>query len=486
LANYNQITALQYDRGNLSTMRLTDPESWGQNGYDKIITTDDKIKALRLSAQKDLEGLFSKVDFGVNFSQRDKTKGATEAFVRLSNRSGDNPGASLPAGASSLALPGTGLTTISFEPAAALGAYRFDANVNGDILRKGWTVNEDVKTLFVKGDIDSKLFGLNVRGNIGVQLIDTDQSSTAPVVDNTNQGTFTTRTAGKGYTDFLPAMNLTFDLGQDQVVRAGLGKQMARPRMDQLSAFSRSEVNTDRKWSGSGGNPKLDPFRATSLDVSYEKYFGNKGYVSVAGFYKDLKSYIFDFTNKSYDFTGFPNLSGRIPISNIGEFSQPVNGKGGTVSGVELAASIPLNMLSKGLDGFGLIASVSDTQSKIKPFGDSDTRPLPGLSKNVATVTAYYEKSGFSARVAARHRTKFIAEIEGFGADRDYKSAAAETVTDLQIGYEFQSGIAKGLNILLQVNNLTNEPYREVDSKGSQTKLDTYGRTTLLGVSYKF
>jgi iron complex outermembrane receptor protein len=143
-------------------------------------------------------------------------------------------------------------------------------------------------------------------------------------------------------------------------------------------------------------------------------------------------------------------------------------------------------MLSKGLDGFGLIASVSDTQSKIKPFGDSDTRPLPGLSKNVATVTAYYEKSGFSARVAARHRTKFIAEIEGFGADRDYKSAAAETVTDLQIGYEFQSGIAKGLNILLQVNNLTNEPYREVDSKGSQTKLDTYGRTTLLGVSYKF
>jgi iron complex outermembrane receptor protein len=486
VANYNQITALQYDRSNLSTMRLTDPESWGQNGYDKIITTDDKIKALRLSAQKDLEGLFSKVDFGVNLTQRDKTKGATEAFVRLTNRGSDNPGTALPSGATSLGLPGTGLTTVSFDPAAALAAYRFDPNVNGDILRKGWTVNEDVKTLFIKGDIDSKLFGLNVRGNLGLQVIDTDQKSTAPVVDNTNQGVFTTRTAGKSYTDFLPAMNLTFDLGQDQVVRAGLGKQMARPRMDQLSAFSRSEVNNDRKWSGSGGNPKLDPFRATALDVSYEKYFGNKGYVSVAGFYKDLKSYIFDFTNKSYDFTGFPNLSGRVPISNIGEFSQPVNGKGGTVSGVELAASLPLGMLSKGLDGFGLIASVSDTQSKIRPFGDSDTRPLPGLSKNVATVTAYYEKSGFSARVAARHRTKFIAEIEGFGADREYKFAAAETVTDLQLGYEFQRGIAKGLSILLQVNNLTNEPYREVDSNGTQTKLDTYGRTTLLGVSYKF
>lgn len=486
LANYNQITALQYDRSNLSTMRLTDPESWGQNGYDKIITTDDKIKALRLAAQRDLDGLFSRVHFGANVSQRDKSKTATEAFVRLTGRGSDNPGGALPSGSTGLALPGTGLTTIAFDPAAALASYRFDANVNGDILRKGWTVNEDVKTYFVKGDIDSKLFGLNVRGNAGVQLIDTTQSSTAPVVDNTNQSQYTTRTSSKSYTDFLPAINLIFDVGQDQVVRTGFGKQMARPRMDQLSAFSRSEVNNDRKWSGSGGNTQLDPFRATALDVSYERYFGNKGYVSVAGYYKDLKSYIFDFTNKSFNFAGFPNLSGRVPVSNTGEFTQPVNGKGGNISGIELAASVPLNMLAKGLDGFGVIASVSDTQSKIKPFGDSDTRPLPGLSKSVATLTAYYEKSGFSSRVAARHRSKFIAEIEGFGAERTYKYAAAETVTDLQFGYEIQSGIAKGLNILLQVNNLTNEPYRELDGNGTQTKLDTYGRTTLLGVSYKF
>ena len=35
VANYNQITALQYDHGNPAIIRLTDPESWGQNGYDK-------------------------------------------------------------------------------------------------------------------------------------------------------------------------------------------------------------------------------------------------------------------------------------------------------------------------------------------------------------------------------------------------------------------------------------------------------------------
>jgi iron complex outermembrane receptor protein len=493
IANYNQITGLQYDRSNLTNMRLTDPESWGQNGYDKIIATEDKVKAVRLSAQRDLEGLFAKVDFGVNYTQRDKEKGATEAFLRLTNRqdlgqgfNANNTALPLPAGTTSLAIPGTGLTTIAFNPADALSSYRFDPNVNGDILRKGWTVNEKVTTLFAKADVDTEFMGVPVRGNVGVQIVGTDQSSTAPVVDNTNQGQFTFRTAGKKYTDFLPTANLIFDLRGDQIVRLGVGRQMARARMDQLSAFSRSEVNTSFEWAGSGGNPKLDPFRATAIDVSYEKYFGTRGYVAGAVFYKKLSSYIFDLTNPNFDFTGFPNLSGRTPISNIGDFTQPVNGKGGDISGVELAASVPLNLLTPVLDGFGVQASVSITDSKIKPFGDADTRPLPGLSKDVATFTAYYEKYGFSARVATRYRDKFIAEIEGFGADREYRFAKPETVTDLQLGYEVQSGPVKGLNFLLQVNNLTDEPYTEVDSAGSVLKQDKYGKTYLFGVTYKF
>ena len=148
---------------------------------------------------------------------------------------------------------------------------------------------------------------------------------------------------------------------------------------------------------------------------------------------------------------------------------------------------MPLNLLFKPLDGFGIQASYSDTQSAIKPFGDGDVRPLPGLSRKVQTLTAYYENSGFSIRVANRKRSAFIAEIEGFGADREYKYARPETITDLQLGYEIQSGVAKGLNFLVQVNNLNNEPYVEYDaSTNRDTKNDLYGRTMLFGVSYKF
>jgi iron complex outermembrane receptor protein len=277
------------------------------------------------------------------------------------------------------------------------------------------------------------------------------------------------------------------DLGGDQLVRFGLGRQMARPRMDQMRAFRRSEVNDQLRWSGSGGNPQLDPLRANALDLSYEKYFGTKGYISIAGFYKDLKSYVFEVRNPRFDFTGFPNLSGRTPLSQFGDFTQPFNGKGGKIQGVELAVNVPLNLLTPMLEGFGTIVSHSTTSSAIKPFGDGDVRPLPGLSRTVTQLTAYYERFGFSARVAGRKRGEFIAEIEGFGADREFKYARGETIVDVQLGYEIQSGPAKGLSFLLQVNNANNEPYREYNgTTGRDTKLDEYGRTVLFGVSYKF
>lgn len=491
VGNYNDVTAFQYNHGDPSIVRLTDPESWGQNGYDKVITTDDKMKAIRLQVEKDLEGPFSRVTAGINLNERDKTKGAAENFLRLRGRDPSgfpNIGAALPAGTGTLALPGSPSGTVSFDPGSVFpSAYRLDPNINGDILNKGWTVNEDVRTIFVKGDIDTELFGIPVRGNVGVQFINTDQSSTAPVVDNTNQSAFTFRTAGKTYNDVLPSLNLSFSFSGDQVVRFGLGKQMARARMDQLRAFSRSEVNSDREWSGSGGNPNLDPFRATAIDLSYEKYFGTKGYISLAAFYKDLKTYILEVTNPNFNFTGFPNLSGRVPVSNFGRFTQPINGNGGKISGVEFAVNVPLNLVAKPLDGFGVIFSYSNTDSQIKPFGDNDVRPLPGLSRSVTQLTAYYEKFGFSARVATRKRDEFIAEIEDFGADRGFRFARGETLTDLQLGYEIQSGMFKGLNFLLQVNNLNNEPYREYDGgTGRDTKIDEYGRTVLFGVSYKF
>ncbi|MES2016242.1 MAG: TonB-dependent receptor [Pseudomonadota bacterium] len=481
--NSNTLSSLQFDHGNPAIIKLTDPESWGQNGYHKVISTNDKIKAARVGLQRDLDGMFSKVLFGFNYTDRSKDKNASEYKLILKS-----PLTALPSDTTSVQVGGSQFNSVSFTPSDVLpSAYNLVQNLYADIFLKSWNVTEKVGTAFVKAELDTDVMGLPLRGNIGLQAVHTNQNSTAPQVDTTNQSVATLTTQGKTYTDILPSANLAFDLGHDQTLRLGVARVMARARMDQMSAGRRAEVDQNLKWTGSGGNPLLDPFRANALDISYEKYFGSKAYFSAAAFHKDLKSYIFDFKDNNYSFTGFPNLSGRTPLSNIGSFTQPRNGSGGSIKGIELAASLPMSLLVKSLDGFGVVGSYANTSSQITPFGSADPRPLPGLSKRVTNFAVYYEKYGFSARVAQRTRSDFLGEVTGFGANREYTYIKGEKIVDVQLGYEVQHGFAKGVSFLLQVNNANDAVYqRYADTPSNIIDTIKYGKTVLFGANYKF
>jgi len=300
---------------------------------------------------------------------------------------------------------------------------------------------------------------------------------------------------GDNYGKVLPNLNLAMSLTDTQTLRLGIARQVARPRMDHMRFFADYGIDQQRGiWSGSGGNPRLRPWEANSFDVSWENYFADgKGYVSAAAFHKSLKSYIYEAVNYEFDFSVF-DLSAFTdqPASTIGEFRQQVNGEGGTINGYELAASIPLSMFWEPLEGFGIVANYSDTKSSIAPSGPDGpvTQTLPGLSRYVSNLTAYYENGGFSFRVCQRSRSSFRGEIQGFGADRETQFIRGEDVIDLQTGYEFKKGPLEGLSVLVQVNNLTNEEYREYfrdpNVSDRPRKYVEYGRTMLLGLNYKF
>lgn len=481
-------TGLNY--ADASIIKLVDSGGWGQDGYIKFPKVTDELKSLRLSGKHDMQGIFSQIDVGLNYSERSKTRLSSEFLVNLKSSPSSVPSGLLvsPTSLGFIGIPGV----LSYDVQGAKDQlYNLVAKLHPDIFNKDWTVEEKVTTVFGKLDIDTEWASLPIRGNVGVQIINTNQSSTAFAVGNGNVTTgVSSYTDGKKYTDFLPSLNLAVSLSDEQTIRLGIARTMVRARLDQLRASNNYSLSaTDRKWSGSGGNPRLDPFRANSYDVSYEKYFGTKAYVSIAAFYKDLKSYVYqDRINK--DFTGFPNPSnGAItPISNIGGFDTPVNGQGGRMNGVEFTASLPFNLITPALDGFGAVVSHADTDSGIKPNGPSGgTQPLPGLSRRVTNLTAYYEKYGFSARVSQRERSAFVGEVTGFGADREFRYIKGERVIDAQVGYAFDSGALKGLSVLLQVNNVNNTPYQTYDSVPEKpNQYTTYGRTTMLGVNYKF
>ena len=487
-----------------SLMKLTDVNGWGggpgfpQAGYTAIPTITDQVDNIRFSGRRSVDyGPISSVEIGANFSDRKKVRTTLEGTLFIK---GTDPYAGVEVPGSSTNVAGTsGIQVVSWDPRGSLGTiYDVARTVNSDILKKDWSVNEKVTTSYVKGDLDGKFMGMPYRGNVGAQLVNTDQSSTGfninvPNCNSVASCPTATIANGKTYTDFNPSLNLNFDAGNDQVLRVGVAKVLARPNMSDMRASMNMSYDTSKgMYTGDGGNPGLEPFRAKSFDVSYEKYFGKKGYVSIAGFYKNLDTYILK-TATPFDYKGLTPAG--LSYSSMGMLTRPMNGQGGDISGVELAVNVPFSMLTPSLDGFGVMANVSNTSSNVSlptsAFNTNDIGkdkiPLPGLSKNVTNLRLYYEKSGFQVAVAGRQRSDFLGEISDFQDNRQLTFIKGETVVDLQAGYEFQKGPAKGLSILFQVNNASNAKFqRYSNTPDNIVETVKYGKIYLMGATYKF
>ncbi len=488
------------DYADPAIIRLTDAGGWGQDGYVKDFKVKDELTSLRFDLERSFDaGFVSSVEFGANLTDRTKSRGSNENFLCLQAcRDG-----------ASLAIPAGLLTTSQFGFATVPGIIGYDAlgafdtiynrranTNNGDINNKNWEVNEKVTTAYVQANINTDLGAFPLVGNIGVQAVNVDQRSTGVA---TFEGVTLSEAANRGasYTHYLPSLNLSLVLPAEQKIRFAAARQMARPRMDDLRANAGFGIDRNPiggggpRWSGGGGNTELEPWLANAYDISYEKYFGTRAYFSAAYFFKDLKTYIYNETTQ-FDFSTLPVppnvLPTDIPASPIGNFTQPVNGDGGTIKGYEVSVSAPFDLLWQPLEGFGFVGSYSDTTSSISPFGPGTSEPLPGLSKYVSNMTLYYDRYGFSTRVSRRSRSEFLGEVQGFGGDRTRINFAAESVIDFQMGYTFQAGPLQDLSLLLQVNNVNNEAFRsnfDGDSMRPRQYFE-YGRTFLLGLNYRF
>jgi len=492
------------DYGDASGLSFFDPDGWGagsgwaQAGYLKDFLVKDNMSSARLDLERSFEtGIISQLRFGGNYTDRSKSRGSTE--MSLCTTAECAPEANVEIPVPTQYIMGTDLGFAGIERALRLDilgmlnddVYYLIQKVHPDINNKNWQVDEKVTSAYAQADLDADIGRVNIKGNLGIQMVRAEQvSEGVATVDGSGIDNAINR--GKvSYTHYLPSLNLSFGLPFDQFVRLGASRQMARPRMDQMAAnaiYGYDQVR--QRWVGRGGNANLKPWLSDSLDLSFEKYFANgAGYVSLAWFSKDLKTYIYNETIQ-YDFAQLPlqpEMLARYP-DTLGEYTQPQNGEGGKIQGREFAVSVPLSMLWSPLEGFGLVANYSDTRSSIQPNGPGTSEPLPGLSRYISNITGYYERHGFSARVSRRHRSPFLGEVQGAGGDRERIMFDRETVTDLQLGYTFHSGPLQNLSFLVQVNNLENEPFRS-NRDGINERVNNYyeyGRTYLFGVNYRF
>ncbi|MDI4634657.1 TonB-dependent receptor [Pelomonas sp. V22] len=503
--------------GDVAGMDWVPNEAWiGAIRHPEI---KDEIKTIRLSLKHDLEGFFSNFTGGVNFTQRGKDVAKNEDRILMSKDAQGNYIRSIPSSVvrapfdmSWAGIPQ--LLRVDVPALVASGTVSLEEGQFSKWVANNSNVKEKVSTAFAKLDIDTEFEGISMRGNVGAQVVHAQQSSEGWEYrgedEKPDPKLLFKRTGGTHYNNFLPSLNLVFDFKNSWIARFGLATTIVRPNIvDMRAGTSTPTVLSDPagtphagEWTTAySGNPELKPWRAAGIDLSVEKYFGKRSYISMAAFRKNLLSYIYNQLT-AVSTVGFPATppAGVTPKA-IGPTIQPRNGTGGKVEGLEFAAALEGSLLHPSLSGFGVVVSGSKLSSSIKDQNPDPTVstsrdvPLNGLSGRSNSMTFYYEDHGISARVSQRYRSPFTATTRDIFLNNTTLQQAADKVIDLQLGYAFEEGAYKGLSVLLQVGNVGDKPTMNRKSAGANAP-DTsqllpnyiryYGRTTLLGVNYKF
>ena len=516
------------DYSNTSVIRLTDPRGWGYNGTAAVVQagflnrpdfTDD-LKSLRASLDGEFGnlGVIKGWEIGGNFSRRQKESNYTSFFLCPK---GGGTNCTVSSGTpTSLAVPTDALLDrqvsldylgvpkmLTYDPLKVYALLNSVYDNRPSSLVRDNVVTENVWTGYGKIVIDGLAGGKPLKGTLGVQVVHTQQSSDGAIASLLNGVVTTSPVTGKtSYTNVLPSATMSVELIPDFYVKLNAAQTMVRPRLDQERITQDVGINTanigrgslpqNSPFSSTGGNINLRPYKSTNVDISFEKYFNEGGYVALTGFYKHLTDFVDPSSSTLFDFSGLlPALTAaqqatiRAQNAQFGLVSQPTNAGGGDVLGVEATASLPFRMFTTALDGFGVFLTGTYVDSAIK-YGSNPTVAItiPGQSKWVGTATGYFEKGGFQARATYRYRSSFLAELAGLSANPEFRQGKAEGVLDAQIGYEFKSGPLTGLSVLIQGKNLTDEPFvtSEANDPRFVREYQRYTRDFYLGVTYKF
>lgn len=498
------------DFGDPSQLVLTDTQGWGwtrvQAGYDAVRETRDDIKQARAELERELNaGFLNSIKAGVSYADRSKKLKVAEGFL-VPSGTGTCPVGSPDVGTvdtpCEIAIPDEALVgtidfmrgigpIVAYDPRVIRDSNTliYDANLDKAVLMRPFKVTEKVFTPYVIATINGQLGAGDLTGNIGIQGVHTNQESEATAFVS---GVATQTKVGTKYWEWLPSMNLALRQPSGLVFRFAAARQMMRARLPDMASNIEYGTNPAQGFiiTGSGGNPLIKPYMAWAVDFNIEKYFGNRGYISLQTYYKKITRYISK-GSIEFDYSDLPPPTGIPPVSNIGTLTTFANTDGGKLYGFELAGTLPFEVFTPALDGFGITGGLSYTKTKVRNFaGEMDV--IPGYSKWVGNLTAYYEKAGFNVRGSMRYRDGFKGEFRDYKGDDSPQFVLEETIFDAQVGYDFQENSAlRGLSVYLQGQNLTNERLATVQENASSNdtaflRYQTFGRRFVAGLTYKF
>jgi iron complex outermembrane receptor protein len=438
--------------------------SWLPGQSDGPDSLKDSLSAVRIDFQREFEGdNLKSLSFGARTSDRDKEYFRRQQFF-APIVTGNLP-ASLFSSYSVSEFDAPPLLNGSFREIIDYVYGGMPVDEDAILEDSRWNVDEYVAEFYAKVRFGGELGSVPFTGNAGVRSVSTHTTSTG--FSSTNGGALEEISISNDYKELLPSVNLTFNLADDKLLRAGIARVIARPPLDELRA-SRSLWNQTPPPSGSGGNPLLDPFVANQADVSFEWYFRPEALASLAVFYKDVDTHI--------GYTTEPVTIDGTTYAVTG----PFNGEGGGITGAEFTFQTPFGGAFR---DFGIYMNYAFVDTDVKEFYPSNNPlPIEGYAENTAALDLWWSRAGWEARVGYKYHSPFSI-IAGWNGS-DVRTLGEENILDASLAWQ----VNETFGVRLQVNNLTDEPLR-ITRDNDENRLgsyDIYGRRALLDFTVRF
>ena len=294
-----------------------------------------------------------------------------------------------------------------------------------------------------------------------------------------------------GYNHFLPSVDFKLELMEDWFIRSSYSKTITRPGYADLQGGLTVDLGARfNGGTGNAGNPNLEPFESTNIDISTEYYYGEGSYVSIGYFDKKVdnfigtdsytdtlfdistpvggpryneavaavgddaaavRQYFFDqgYTNEAGEIVGIDGEDPLLPIT----INQPVNSDTSrSVDGMEFAVQHLF-----GDSGFGTVINYTmvDGDVEYDNYSTETQFVLLGLS-DTANAVLFYEMDGWEVRAAWNWRDKFLsATVDGSG---NQNPTYVEAYDQLDVNVRYQ--VNDQLEVFVEGINVTGEYQR--------------------------
>jgi TonB-dependent receptor len=289
----------------------------------------------------------------------------------------------------------------------------------------GGYIREKVVGTFVEGNHTINFDDKVLRLNAGMRYVRTNQTigGRVSIPDPRNAAVPAPADGGRfpnivnfiytdsDYSNWLPSASAALEIG-DFVARGSISRTMTRPNPNvMLPGLNFSSPSADI---GTVGNPALDPFLSTNIDVGMELYTGGEGLIAVAAFRKSITGFTVN-GNVTVPFSALSaygvtydtlsptqqaaiNSRGGPGAANV-VLTQQVNADGKlTVNGLEFQIVQPLDFLTErfGVTGFGVQGNMTIIDQK----GEGAAPAIAvGVAPRTYVAGGYYENGGISARL---------------------------------------------------------------------------------------